>query len=205
MSEVTVTIHNHHERLLRDLREQSAMFIADTSEQNADRLLTLLRDDLLRDAEGEEREFYPLIDRIARAVGGRVTATMSVDHEYLGEYVDWIEAALHSLRGATGSHRDLLLSQVRRYLVQLEAVLNLHLEKEERLFLPMIERRVSLPNQRRMLAAMQHGSPGALNHVLPGNGKPVAGKPVCNNASRARAARKQDLARQAGGKARKPS
>lgn len=204
MSEVTITIHNHHERLLRDLREQSAIFIADTSEQNADRLLTLLRDDLLRDAEGEEREFYPLIDRIARTVGGRATATMSVDHEYLGEYVDWIAAALHALHGATGSHRDLLLSQVRRYLVQLEAVLNLHLEKEERLFLPLIERRVSLPNQRRMLAAM-HGNPGALNHVLPGHGNLVAGKPARANVAHARLVRKKDLPRQAGGKARKPN
>ncbi|HTW87632.1 MAG TPA: hemerythrin domain-containing protein [Candidatus Binataceae bacterium] len=204
MSEVTTAIYHRHERLLRDLHEQSAKFFAETSEQNADRLLILLRDDLLRDAEGEERELYPLIDRIAKTVGGRATATMSIDHEYFGEYVDWIAATLHALHSATGTHRDVLLGQVRRYLVQLEAILNLHLEKEERLFLPLIERGVSLPNQRRMLAAMR-GNPGVLNHVQPGNGKPILGKPARANVPQAKLVRKKDLPRQAGGKARKPN
>jgi|SRR5579885_1783801 len=194
MSEVTVSIHNHHERLLRNLREQSAAFVAEPSADNGARLLTLLREDLLPHAEGEERALYPLIDRILRtARNGRATETMSVDHEFITEYVDWIGAALHSLPESSGMQRDLLLSQLRRYLVQLEAVLNLHLEKEERIFLPMIERHLSLAEQQRMMAAM-HGTPGAagadtgarLRRILP------------------RAAGKQAVARNKGGRRAAP-
>jgi iron-sulfur cluster repair protein YtfE (RIC family) len=204
MSEITVTIHNHHERLLRDLREQSAIFNADPSEQSGNKLLALLLDDLIRHTTAEERDFYPLIDQITKAEPGGVTATMVIDHEFISEYVDWIEAALHSLRRATGSHRELLLSQLRRYLVQLEAVLNLHMEKEERLFLPMIERQVSLVNQQRMLVAM-HGTVVSRSHnELPIDGKAGAGKSVRKKASSARAVHNSEAARSAGDKHHQP-
>ncbi len=149
------------------MREQSAAIVAEPSQANGARLLTLLRDDLLPHAGGEERSLYPLIDRMFKtARNGRATETMTVDHEFIIEYVDWIAAALHSLPNSTGMQRELLLSQLHRYLVQLEAVLNLHLEKEERIFLPMIERHLSPAEQQRMLAAM-HGAPGAASVEMP--------------------------------------
>ena len=197
MSDVTVTIHNHHDRLLRDLREQSAIFNADPSERSASVLLALLREDLMRHTMAEERDLYPLIDRTFEAESGSATASMVIDHEFIGEYVDWIEAALHSLRGATGDHRELLLSQLRRYLLQLEAVLNLHLEKEERLFLPMIERHVSLTNQRRMLQAMDGEAVSGSNYNLPADGKVVASKSARRKAPIAGAAHKNEVARPA--------
>jgi iron-sulfur cluster repair protein YtfE (RIC family) len=194
MSEVTVTIHNQNERLLRELREQSAVFVAQPSEQNGDHLLTLLRDDLVTYNQSVEREIYPLIDGVIRATNGRPTATMSIDHEFISEYVDWIGAALHSLQGATGSHRELLLSQIHRYLVQLEAVLNLHLEKEERVFLPIIAQHVSAIDQRHMLAAMNGGSPRNANHGSAGGDNGFAGgQPQRKTTPRTRTARKQDL------------
>jgi hypothetical protein len=199
MSEVTDTIHNQNERLLSELREQSAVFIAHPSEHNGNHLLTLLRDDLLTYNQGIERELYPLIDGVIRATNGRATATMSVDHEFISEYVDWIGAALHSLQGATGSHRDLLLSQVHRYLVQLEAVFNLHLEKEERVFLPIIALHVSPIDQQHMLAAMNGGSPRNANHGSAGDNGFAGGQPQRKTTPRARTARKQDLDPKAGG------
>ncbi|HUY20496.1 MAG TPA: hemerythrin domain-containing protein [Candidatus Binataceae bacterium] len=204
MSEITVTIHNYHERLLRDLREQSAMFNADPSEESGSKLLALLHDDLIRHTADEERDFYPLIDQIIKAEPGGATASMVIDHEFIGEYVDWIEAALQSLRSATGSHRELLLSQLRRYLVQLEAVLNLHMEKEERLFLPMIERHVSLVNQQRMLAAMNGTAMNGSDGDLPVDGKAAAGKSARKKAPSARAVHNGEAARSAGDKHHQP-
>jgi len=199
MSEVTVSIHNHHDRILRDLREQSAVFAADPSQHNGARLLSLFRDDLLTHVAGEEHEFYPLIDRILKTGGGRATASMTVDHEFIGEYVDWIEAALHSLSDATGGHRKQLINQLRRYLVQLEAVLNLHFEKEERIYLPMIERHVSSADQKRMLAAM-HGAPAAVEQGPPAALPRRRNQPVRSNPSRASAVSKKSVGSKADAK-----
>jgi iron-sulfur cluster repair protein YtfE (RIC family) len=86
MSEVSARIHNHHDRILRDLREQSAAFVATPLPANSASLLTLLRDELLPHAEAEEHEIYPLIDRICRATHDRATASTAVDHEFIGEW-----------------------------------------------------------------------------------------------------------------------
>src|SRR5512136_984019 len=91
--ELTDAIRAHH----RSLAETLDGYAAD-AEANAvsvdsaalarllDRLTSFLTGDLLPHARGEEQSLYPALDPIIREHGSP-TATMSIDHEYIGEYV----------------------------------------------------------------------------------------------------------------------
>jgi len=68
---------------------------------------------------------------------GRATATMSVDHEYIEGYVAEIEKAVQAIE--SGGDASRARERLERLVLQLQAVLQVHLEKEERIYLPLME------------------------------------------------------------------
>jgi uncharacterized protein (DUF2249 family) len=151
MSTVIENIKNHHRELLNTLTTQVAA-LTESSAQAQD-LVAFLKHDLLPHALGEEDHLYPAVDALVKTYG-KATATMSVDHEFIEDYICQIDQAVRALSTAGAAERPELEANLRRLAGQLEAILRLHLEKEERIYLPLFERYVPAAEQQRILDGM---------------------------------------------------
>lgn len=158
--QLTNAIREHHAALAETLDRYTADVESGLDDLDAASLVTLLGDlttflsgDLMPHAKGEERTLYPALDPVLRQ-HGRPTATMSVDHEYLGDYVRQITDVSQRLRSASGAERAELDQSLRRLMIQLQGLFRVHLAKEERVYLPLIEEVISAGDQQALLAAL---------------------------------------------------
>jgi len=153
MSKVTDAFHDHHQAIVRGLRERATAFENDHSLANGQAIVEFLKSDLLPHAFGEERFLYPLIARLLRAHGDP-TATMVVDHEFLQSYVNQIEEAVRALTGQVAAERAAVGAKIHHLISELTTLLHVHLEKEERIYMPLLARYASLRQQQTTLARM---------------------------------------------------
>ena len=153
MSTLSEAIRKHHQSLARTL-EAYARGIGDGEPQSAhDSFVAFLKGDLLPHARGEERHLYGAVDSLVRE-HGKATATMLVDHEFINDYAAKIELVTHRLQRADDSERALLLRELRELSLRLDAIFELHLAKEERVYLPLIEKHLGETHQRQVLEAI---------------------------------------------------
>jgi uncharacterized protein (DUF2249 family)/hemerythrin-like domain-containing protein len=163
---LTDAIRAHHRALAKTLDEYTAEVEARDTRLDAasltelvDGLTDFLTSELLPHAAGEERTLYPALDPIIREHGSP-TATMRVDHEYIGEYARQIASSARRLRGASESERPALARQLTRQVIQLQGLFAVHLAKEERVYLPLVERTISTSDQTALLAALHAEAAG---------------------------------------------
>lgn len=164
--ELTDAIRAHHRSLAKELDGYAADVEASAVNLDSvalarllDRLTTFLVGDLLPHAQGEERTLYPALDPIIREHGSP-TATMSVDHEYLGEYTRKITETVGALHAASGDEQIELVRKLDRLMLQLQGLFSVHLAKEERVYLPLVEQAVSSNDQHALLAALHEEAEG---------------------------------------------
>lgn len=155
MNDVQAEMHNHHlemaatlERYTKDIQAASPMAVVPN-------LVAFLKHDLLPHAQGEEAFLYPAVDSLIKS-HGTATATMSIDHEYILRYVNQIEVIQNQLTSYNGEHRSALEERLKMLVIQLQAIFALHLEKEERVYMPLFEAHLSAAEQRHILDQM-HG------------------------------------------------
>ncbi|MFQ5340379.1 MAG: hemerythrin domain-containing protein [Anaerolineae bacterium] len=153
MSQVTKAIRNHHRELVNTLAAQVAALVESRPDADPRAMATFLSDELLPHAIGEERHLYPVVEPLVKA-HGRATTTMSVDHEFIEEYIRQIGQTVQALQSAVQDERPALETQLQRLALQLEAVLQVHLEKEERVYLPLFEQYLSEEEQQLVLDGM---------------------------------------------------
>ena len=153
-------IRAHHRQLLQELSERVAALVegstdkADPEQLAAfEQLGAFLTSELLPHAAGEERAVYPAVEPLIKA-HGRATATMSIDHEHIERLITEIRETARAASGAPPAVREQALASLRRLALQLEAIFRLHLEKEERVYLPLFEAHLPESEQRRVLQAM---------------------------------------------------
>ena len=110
-------------------------------------LVALLEGDLLAHARAEEEHFYPVVDELVRE-HGRATATMLIDHEAIAKQVVIIASGVERLR-ATKERMARMEARaaVRDALLRLDTLLAVHLDKEERVYLPLLERHLEAAEQ----------------------------------------------------------
>lgn len=123
-------------------------------------LTDFLSGELLPHARGEEQMLYPALDPIIREHGAP-TATMRVDHEYIADYVRQIAETVRSLRSAGERDRAALTRQLTRQMLQLQGLFAVHLAKEERVYLPLVEQAISAGDQQTLLAALHAEAEGS--------------------------------------------
>jgi uncharacterized protein (DUF2249 family)/hemerythrin-like domain-containing protein len=159
MSKLTEVMRRHHGALAKKLAEHVAAVAGGTPKPaDAGAFVDFLNGELLPHAIGEERHLYPRVDFLLHEYGGG-TATMSVDHEFIADYVARIDRAANELRTARGEDARELEAELRRLAFKLEAILMLHLEKEERVYLPLVEKHLPETEQEYVLEEMhsEHG------------------------------------------------
>ena len=149
MSEVIDAIKGHHRELMAHIVDGTES-LAKGEVAQLDAYVQFLKSDLLPHAGGEEAHLYPAIDPLVRD-HGHATATMSVDHEFISGYVQELEQAGNELQRAVAADRPELARRVARLAIGLEALMKVHLEKEERVYLPLFERYLPASDQQRIL------------------------------------------------------
>jgi uncharacterized protein (DUF2249 family) len=157
MNTLAEAIRKHHLSLARTLEAHARGVGGGEPQCERDAFVKFLRGDLLPHASSEEHHLYGLVDSLVRQYG-RPTATMMVDHEFINNYVAKIEAITRQLSSATGSERSGLLLRLRELALRLDAIVQLHLAKEDRIYLPLIEKHVGEEQQRAVLQAIHDSS-----------------------------------------------
>ncbi len=158
MSQVSQAMRDHHRELAKTLQAQAEALQEGQSQANAEAFVKFLKTDLLPHAQGEEKSLYPVMDKLV-SEHGRPTATMSVDHEFIGGYIKQVEQIARQLPAAKGQERANLSKQLARLAFKLETLFEVHLEKEERVYLPLMDKYLSSEEQQHVLDKMHEGAP----------------------------------------------
>jgi iron-sulfur cluster repair protein YtfE (RIC family) len=148
MSTLRDAIHNHHRKLQETLREHVDALVKRRAD--AREFVAFLKRELLPHARIEERHLYPAVDTLVRE-HGRPTATMEVDHEFIADYAERIERLNDALILENAEEQVVPEALLRQLAVELEAVVQLHLAKEERIYMPLFEQYMTSGEQRTLL------------------------------------------------------
>jgi len=153
MSQVSEVIRKHHAELIKKVNTHVKALIEGQPDANPQELSDFLKEELLPHAMGEERHLYPTVDPLIK-IHSQPTATMSVDHEFIENYIRRIGETTAALQSTNPERQPVLQRQLQHLALQLEAILRLHLEKEERIYLPLFEEHLSQEEQQRVLEGM---------------------------------------------------
>ncbi|HYB90611.1 MAG TPA: DUF2249 domain-containing protein [Candidatus Binataceae bacterium] len=148
MSTLTEAIHAHHAKLQDALRAHVEALVKGSADASG--LLAFLKRELLPHARSEERHLYPAVDTLVKE-HGRATATMSVDHEFIAEYARRIERINDARAPGKKENEAASGALLRQLAVELEAIVKLHLAKEERVYLPLFDRHMAPADQQALL------------------------------------------------------
>lgn len=157
MATVTQPLRDEHRELfpmvdtLRVAAEAVSKVRSDELGTLVDLAIDFLTRQLIPHAKAEEEVLYPMVARLMGAPAA--TATMSRDHTEVVR----ITAELSSLRNRiNGSQLDEDQSRdLQRLMYGLHAIIKLHFAKEEEVYLPVLDARLSASEARTMFEAME--------------------------------------------------
>lgn len=157
MSDIGDAMRNHHRELISTLRSQVDALVSERPEADPEALVTFLERELIPHAVGEERHLYAVVDRLIQE-HGRPTATMSIDHREIGDRTLKIRQTVQSLFSIDEAERPAVEATLRRLADEIAAIFDLHMRKEEEVFLPLFERYLTEAEQRTILDGMHEVS-----------------------------------------------
>jgi len=151
LSDIGKTLRDDHRRIRTELAENVRRALDRGTRDDLNALLALLQGELLAHARAEQTDLYPTVDRLVHEYG-RATATMDIDHEKIAVQVRHIAAAVERLRAARERMpRMEARTELREALLRLDTLLDVHLEKEERVYVPLLEQHLSPAEQGSLL------------------------------------------------------
>ncbi|GCE07940.1 hemerythrin domain-containing protein [Dictyobacter aurantiacus] len=160
MSQLTQPLRDEHKELLPHIERLRAVADAVGStplpslRQEIDETSAFLSHQLLPHAQAEERALYPVVGRLMGAP--EATATMSRDHVEIGRLTEELGALRSSLKN---DHLDTSEVQaLRRVLYGLSALVTAHFAKEEEVYLPLLDTRLSREEARDLFEAMERAA-----------------------------------------------
>jgi iron-sulfur cluster repair protein YtfE (RIC family) len=122
--------------------------------RSVDEVYTFLTHHLLPHAQAEERALYPVVGRLMGAP--EATATMSRDHVEVGRLTEELGSLRSHLGGAgVGASQEKAL---RRVLYGLSALVTVHFAKEEEVYLPILDARLTADEAARMFEEMERAA-----------------------------------------------
>ena len=137
--------------LLRRVADRVGSVSTETLREGVGQAYTFLIHQLIPHAQAEEQVWYPAVGRLLRAV--EATETMSRDHLEVIRLTEELEALRLHLFYAPLSEPD--EQALRRVLYGLYAIIGLHLAKEEEIYLPVLEARLTASEVERLVKEME--------------------------------------------------
>lgn len=138
----THTLREHHDELrlkVQNLEQVLATLphlVSLELERVVREQVAFLHGDIKSHAAAEEAFLYPEINNLAGPSRYKTTGTMEIDHEYIAGYIE----RLAEMRLDISPRK---VPEFQRVGWELLAILKLHFDKEERIYLPMLDERLS--------------------------------------------------------------
>jgi hemerythrin-like domain-containing protein len=157
MAVITQPLRDEHQELMPELDVLlEAASGADSADAPGllDRALRFLQGHLIPHAQAEEAALYPVVGRLMGAPAA--TSTMTRDHVEVGRLTEQLSALRGSWNGSATNQ-----SEARRLLYGLYALLRVHFAKEEEVYLPLLDERLSAQEGQAMFAAMEKAAAAA--------------------------------------------
>lgn len=165
MAQLTQPLRDEHKELLPHI--QQLQTVADevgiapilALRQSIDEVYTFLSQQLIPHAKAEDQALYPVVGRLMGAP--EATATMRRDHVEIGRLIEELGVLRSSLKGES---LDLSQEQgLRRVLYGLSALVTVHFAKEEEVYLPLLDRRLTPNEALTMFEKMEQAAQEAKN------------------------------------------
>ncbi len=106
---------------------------------------------LVPHAQAEEAALYPVVQKVLGSP--EATRTMSRDHVEIGRYIEELSVLKNSLTDKLLSSQQ--AKSLRRVLYGVYALVKVHFAKEEEVYLPILDQRLSPEAAREMFEAME--------------------------------------------------
>lgn len=161
MTTVTQPLRDEHRELLTHI--EALRTVADgigdvplvETRRGLDEAYAFLTRHLIPHAQAEDSALYPVV---AKAMGApEATATMSRDHAAIGELAEELSALRARIeKGGLDPAGERAL---RRVLYGLYALIGVHFAKEEEIYLPLLDDRLSAEDAASMFEAMDEAGP----------------------------------------------
>lgn len=157
MSTITQPLREEHKELLPHIEaiRTAANLIgeapADVVTERIDASYEFLTRHLLRHARAEEEVLYPVVARLMGAP--EATKTMSRDHVEVERLTDELGALRAHLSGSTIDATQ--AQNLRAVLYGLSALVGVHFAKEEEVYLPILDERLTAAQGRELFASME--------------------------------------------------
>jgi iron-sulfur cluster repair protein YtfE (RIC family) len=163
MSQLTQPLRDEHKELLPHMKQLQT--VADSIgiipvsvlQPDIDEVYTFLSHLLIPHAQAEERALYPVVGKLMGAP--EATATMSRDHVEISRLTEELGTLRLSL--ATASQEQAL----RRVLYGLATLIAVHFAKEEEVYLPLLDARLSFQEARHLFETMEQAAQEAKNAI----------------------------------------
>jgi len=135
-------------------------FIAAPERADLDAVYEFLVHHLIPHAEAEEKALYPIV---AKVMGSpQATATMSRDHVEIGAMTRELGNILAEFGGTIAEDQA---NDLRRVLYGLYALVKVHFAKEEEVYLPLLDARLTPTEAQEMFEKMEDAAAHAKSHA----------------------------------------
>ncbi|MDX1621804.1 MAG: hemerythrin domain-containing protein [Nitriliruptorales bacterium] len=167
MTSLTQPLRNEHADILprieqmRRVADQIGELSDDVVKKSVADVHDFLSGHLIAHAEAEEAALYPMVGEVCGAA--EVTATMSREHEEIGSMVDELGETRGRLE-ASGPDAN-VERELRRLLYGLHALVGVHFRKEEEIFLPLLDDRLTRERADQMFEALHAAAHEALEQA----------------------------------------
>lgn len=169
MANLTQPLREEHKELLPHIEAirttADAIGEAPLSElrPQLDEVYDFLAYHLLPHAQAEEAALYPVVGKVMGAP--EATGTMSRDHVEVDRLIDELGQTRSGLSGSTLTESQ--IKDLRRVLYGLYTLVKVHFAKEEEVYLPILDARLTPDEARSLFEKMEHAAgeaKGALVH-----------------------------------------
>lgn len=157
MTSVMQPLRDEHQELLPHIEflREAGILVEDGSEPDvlraADEAYAFLVHYLIPHAIAEDRVLYPAVERVMAAPGA--TATMSRDHTEVERLTEELGTLKDKIAAAGATETD--LTELQRILFGLYGIVKLHCDKEEEIYVPVLEQKLSPEEAAEMFEAME--------------------------------------------------
>lgn len=143
-----------HIELLRTIADVIGEASIASLRRSVDEAYAFLTQHLLPHAQAEERALYPVVGRLMGAP--EATATMSRDHVEVGRLTQELGSLRSHLVGTSMSASQ--ERALRRVLYGLSALVTIHLAKEEEIYLPILDARLTADEAHHVFEVMERAA-----------------------------------------------
>lgn len=150
----------HIERL-RTVADAIGMAPSESVRQGVEEVYTFLTQQLTPHAQAEERVLYPTVGRLLGAPA--TTATMSRDHQEIERLTQELGALRSQVAGESFGEAE--VQALRRVLYGLYALVAVHFAKEEDIYLPLLDTRLTAQEAQQMFEEMERAAQEAKRNV----------------------------------------